>query len=212
MTLRIALFGATGFIGSAVLDEALGRGHEVRALVRGAGRIPPREGLTVCEGDAADGRAIAQTVAGAGAVVSALGTPRQQPPSADFLADAMRQILKAMDANGVRRLVAVSGAGITVPGERKPFPHGLISSAVAILARGAVVAKQHEFEVISASPLDWTVVRPSRVTDGPAVAEPRVGDVASAVGMRVSRRTLARFMVDLAANSEHVRSAPYISD
>lgn len=210
--MKVALFGASGFIGGSVLEELLGAGHQVTALIRNPARVPARPELTVVEGDVGDPAAVARTINGAEAVISCLGTRRNEKQSIDFLADALRNIIDAMERFGVERLVAISGAGIAVAGERKPFPHNAISAVVRTLARDTVAAKQREFAVLQgSSTIAWTAVRPTRVVDGLATDRPRVTVNASQLGMRVTRGDLAHFMVGQLTDRSYIRLAPFIS-
>lgn len=210
--MKVALFGATGFIGSAVLGELLGAGHHVTALLRNPDRVAVHQALTVVEGDIDDPVVVARTIRGTEAVISCLGTSRNRKQSVDFLATALSSIISAMERFGVERLVAISGAGITVPGERKSFPHNAISAVVRTLARNAVAAKQQEFAVLQANPeIAWTAVRPTRVVDGPATDRPHVTVDAGQLGMRVTRGDLARFIVGQLTDRSYIRLAPFIS-
>jgi putative NADH-flavin reductase len=209
---RVALFGASGFIGSSVLEELLEAGHQVTALIRNPNRVAAHAALTVVQGDVSDPAAVARTIDGTEAVISCLGTPRNEEQSVDFLAAALRSIIEAMERFGVERLVAISGAGITVTGERKPFPHNAISAVVRTLARDTVAAKQREFAVLQASStIAWTAVRPTRVVNGSATDRPRVTVNPRQLGMRVTRGDLARFMVGQLTDRSYIRLAPFIS-
>ena len=209
---RVALFGASGFIGSSVLEELLEAGHQVTALSRNPDRLAAHAALTVVQGDVSDPAAVARTIDGTEAVISCLGTPRNEKQSVDFLAAALRSIIEAMERFGVERLVAISGAGITVTGERKPFPHNAISAVLRKLARDTVAAKQTEFAALQASStIAWTAVRPTRVVNGSATDRRRVTVNAGQLGMRVTRGDLARFMVGQLTDRSYIRLAPFIS-
>ena len=79
--MRIAVVGATGNVGTRIVNEALGRGHEVTAIARGAARLPPRPGLTPVEGDAHNPGHLAGLLHGHDVVVSAVGFAPATPPS-----------------------------------------------------------------------------------------------------------------------------------
>ncbi len=208
--MKIALLGATGFVGAEVLRTALSAGLEVKTLVRNPAGLTVRDDVEVVQGDARDEAAVDRTVAGTQAVISVMGTRHVEKAAPDELAEMMRNVVVAMERHGVRRLVALSGAGIAVPGERKPFPHNLISGLVRILARGAVEAKQREYRVLTGSDLDWTAVRATRVVEGPRTGRVRVGTDAGSIGMRVTRGDLAAFLTRLASDHAYLKQAPFI--
>ena len=80
-----------------------------------------------------------------------------------------------------------------------------------IVARDAVEAKQREYQVLTASGLDWTAVRATRVVEGPRTRRTKVGTDAGTVGMRVTRGDLADFLTTLASDRAYLRQAPFIS-
>jgi hypothetical protein len=115
-----------------------------------------------------------------------------------------------MDRHGIRRLVGLAGGAVDVPGERKPLSGRLTSAMVRLLARNVVAAKQREFAVVHASDLDWTMVRPPRVTPGPPTGRVEVGDRLH--NFRISSGDLAEAMVRIVAGRDWLRQAPYVSE
>lgn len=109
--MKIALFGATGRVGGRVLEYALAEGHTVRALARDPSRLAPRPGLEVVPGDVLDPAVVAKVVAGADAVISGLGGAGLEEPG-EAQSQGMRNIVAAMQAHGVRRVLGVAGGGI----------------------------------------------------------------------------------------------------
>lgn len=145
MTL-LAITGATGFVGSAVLDEALRQGHQVRALARR--EQAPREGVEWLRGDLGDEGALAALVAGVDAVIHVAGLTNTPDPAEFETANVTgtANVIAAMKQVGARRLVFVSSLSARMP---------------ALSAYGASKAKAEA--LVEASGLDWTTVRPPGV-------------------------------------------------
>lgn len=150
----LAITGATGFVGSAVLAAALDTGHQVRALTRRPQTA--LEGVTWAAGDLADTAALAALVAGADTVVHVAGLTNASDPAAFEAANVTgtANVIAAMKAAGagagIRRLVLVSSLAARMP---------------RLSAYGASKARAET--LVEASGLDWTIVRP------PAVYGPR---------------------------------------
>lgn len=109
--MNIALIGATGFVGSKVLAEALSRSHRVTAIVRDASKLQAREGLRTVIGDATDADKLAALVKGHDAIVSAYGGPRGTPEFAQRYIAGTRAVIAAAKQSGVNRVLWVGGAG-----------------------------------------------------------------------------------------------------
>src|SRR5579883_137666 len=108
--MKIALFGASGVIGRRIAQEALERGHTVTAIVRDpAGLDLSHERLTAAAADVRDPAAVARVAAGHDVVVSAIGPSGNEQPG--VLVEAARALLDGTSRAGVRRLIAVNGAG-----------------------------------------------------------------------------------------------------
>lgn len=107
--MKIALIGASGFIGSALLDEALARDHEVKALVTRPERLAARDGLSVEKSDALDTAALTEQLHGAEVVLSAFSGHAQADVYGYYL-KGFDSILAATRAAGVPRLLVVGGA------------------------------------------------------------------------------------------------------
>ncbi|MEU4094638.1 SDR family oxidoreductase [Streptomyces sp. NPDC026673] len=202
--MRIAIFGATGHVGRELVAQALDAGHEVTALARAPGRLPPHERLTVVPGDVRDPEAVGRVITGADGVLSALGT--HAPRGETVCADAMRRILPAMRALGVRRLVAVGAYG-TGPGR-----HGAYRVVTSLVIPAIMRDKDRQEELIRAEGDLWTIVRPAVITGGRYSGVYRTGaDLRLGLASRVSRADLADFMLRALGSEECVRRAVAIT-
>jgi putative NADH-flavin reductase len=168
----IVLFGATGRTGRLVLAEARARGWPVRALVRNAGKLAAAPDLVVREGDTRDAAAVRALLEGtggqpgrAGAVICALGMSDITVPATDF-SDSVKTIVAAMQAAGVRRIVAIASAGV--------FEHpqgGYRNQRADFPAYLKNISAEHvrNYETLRASGLDWTLMCPMTLVDDIAV-------------------------------------------
>jgi uncharacterized protein YbjT (DUF2867 family) len=204
----IAILGGTGGIGGHVLSWALDAGHPVRALARRPEALPGRDGLTVVRGDALDAAAVAETIAGAGAVVSALG-PRGAK-SESLLAGAAENIVAAMDKTGARRLICVSAAGAYITSD--PNTGRLLKAILPrVFAKQFADTRQME-NVIRESGLDWTLVRATRLVNRPGTGRYRVSpDFPPPHGAAIARADVAHFIAAALADNTWLHEAPVVA-
>jgi putative NADH-flavin reductase len=207
--MTIAIFGSTGGVGRRVVEQALAAGYNVRALVRDPAKSRPENAVTTVIGDITDADAVERTVETADGVIWAVGATRNSRDQVPIFESGARNLVAAMKRHGVRRLVALSGAAITLDGERKPVGGRLMSAIVGRLVRHVVEAKRREYEVFKASDLDWTLVRPPRVVEGPPTGRYAAGNLL--VGRTVLQGDLADFMLREVRDEKYLRAAPYIS-
>ena len=208
--MRIAILGGTGATGTHMVSQALERGHEAVVLTRdpaASGESVPRR--EVVRGDALDRAAVERVVAGADAVCSALGPRRGSPP--DLLRLATENILAAMTANEVRRLVALTGAGVFATGDRPKPVDRVFTAVLGLLQRRLLQDSVAMVDRITASDRDWVVVRAPRLVDGPRISDFYVGPVGPSSGTRATRATVAAFMLDQLVSDTHLRSLPVVT-
>ncbi|MEO5939435.1 MAG: NAD(P)H-binding protein, partial [Candidatus Limnocylindrales bacterium] len=118
--MQVTILGATGRIGSMAKAEALARGHELILLSRRPPTATSSQHTSTIIGDVADSDALRRAVTGSDAVIVALG-PRTNTPDDELALElGMRNLVAAMAAQGVTRLIALSGAAVDIPGDAKP--------------------------------------------------------------------------------------------
>lgn len=207
--MHIAILGATGSTGAHALTTALARGHQASALVRDAAKLPRAASgaVHVVVGDSTELAALADLLAEADAVVSALGPVGKQ---VDLHTRTARALVEIMTRQGPRRFVGISGAGIDVPGDRKAPKDKLISALIQRLGGAVVKDKPAEYAVFAASELDWTLVRPPRLVDAPAGTGPLEHDAhRSTRSSRMTRADLGGFLIDVVEQDLYLRPAPF---
>lgn len=157
--MKIALIGGTGFVGSAVLEELLQRGHTVTALARNPAKYTARPRLTVQTADVLDAKQVAQAVEGHDAVVSAYNPGWGKSRLHDLFLEGTRAILDGVKRSGVKRVLLVGGAGslYVAPGvqlvDTPQFP--------AEWKQGALAAREALNIVRTEDSLDWTFLSPA---------------------------------------------------
>lgn len=187
--MNILVFGAGGATGQWLVDQALQQGHRLTAFVRTPTTWPSdAPGLTVVRGDVRDADAVEAAVEGRDAVVCALGaaTPVRRDPA---LVEGIRNIVAAMERKGVRRLVYLSFLGVH---EGRTQLSALGRWVIApLLMRNVVADHEAKERIIRASPLDWVIVRPPRLTNSVRRGTYRTGVGIRANGLvpRISRPT-----------------------
>jgi len=155
--MHLAVLGATGRTGRLVVEVARKRGHIVTALTR-VTPPPDHETLKWVRGDINSRRALLETVERQEAVISALG-----PTRAELLV-CSAATTRLIDL-GVTRLVVISGAAIDVPGDNKDLIGRAVSDVIRTLSPAVFADKQRELSLLLNSDIDWTAVRPKRLTN-----------------------------------------------
>lgn len=175
--MKLTIFAATGGIGRQLLTQALAAGHDVTAVVRNPTTLPTEVRAVTADLTTAGPAALEPAVAGADAVLSGLG-PRSRA-DAGVASRGTLAIVEAMRATGVRRVVLVSAAPVATlasPGRPDPPRHdpgdGLVTRHLLMpLLRSTLREVYADLalmeDAVRDSALDWTVVRPPRLTDRP---------------------------------------------
>lgn len=164
--MNIAIFGATGRVGSLICAHALREGHTVSALVRAPEKlkklIETDAALKVVEGSSLQPSSIRETLHGADAVISALNTD-----GGTVLSDSIPLILEAMKQQGIKRLVAIGTAGVLDSRLEPGLLRYQSSESRRTLTRAA---EEHHavLRFLEQSDADWTLVCPTYLPDGPA--------------------------------------------
>ena len=205
--MRFLVLGAGGGVGRRAVAAAVQQGDDVVAAARSA---PDARGARPLAVDVRDGAALRGAVDGAEAVLWCVGVTRRS--GGDVGRAAMPLLVAACAQAGVRRLVSVSGAGVTLPGDVKGPGARLVSGLTRRLARDLVLDKEGEHAALVASGLDWTEVRPPRLVDRSPTGCWQLGEQAPGLTAGpVTKADVALAMLELARTTRWVRRAPFLT-
>ena len=208
---KVAIFGATGQTGKHLVRKALDAGYQVTAYARIPAKLEvEHENLNVVQGNLEEAEKVSQVVAGADAVLSALGATRGG--SNRVMVPAASSILPAMKQHGVKRLVWATGAGVQAPEDEPAFMNKVIGFLLKLTAREVLEDSLRGVEMVKASGLEWVVARGPMLTDEPGSGEYRVGYVNSEMGRTLSRENFADFMLKEIESDEWLHKMPAVSD
>jgi putative NADH-flavin reductase len=210
----LLIIGATKGIGRCTVDEALERGCTVRAMARSAEQMElEHERLEKFAGDATDRDDVRRALDGVDAVIVTLGIPssglaRLVEPVTLF-SRSTDVLVKEMEARGPRRLVVVTGFGA---GDSRSAMNPVQQFGHRLLLGRPYADKDLQEEIIKDSELDWTIVRPTILTNGAATGGYRVlTDPDSWRNGLIPRADVAAFLVEHALDRAYVREAPVLT-
>jgi putative NADH-flavin reductase len=210
--MKLVVFGATGRTGRLVVQQALDQGYTVVAFVRDPAKVPDQNcNLAIVLGSvmtAADvERAITPDV---DAVICVL-SPAKGAPS-DLLPVAVGNIIRAMQRQGIRRLIHMTGAGVAMPQDRPKLVDRAIKVALQMQAGAVLRQSEAAARLVEDSGLDWTILRAPRLTNGPHSGHYRVGWAGVNTGPMLSRADAADFILKQTASRDYLHMAPAVSN
>jgi uncharacterized protein len=209
--MKIALIGATGFVGTAILKEALDRGHAVTAIARNPEKIKAQNNLTIVKSDVMDSDGLSEVLKGNDVVVSAYNAGWTNPDIYNEFLKGSRSIQEAVKKSEVKRLIVLGGAGslFIAPNvqlvDTPQFP--------ADWKPGALSARDYLNELKNEDQLDWTFVSPA-IEMNPGTPHERRGTYRTGLDnpvfdinnkSTISVEDLAVAIVDEIENPKHIR-------
>ena len=204
---KIAIIGASGYVGTALLNEAVKRGHQVSALVRHPEKITANANVTAVKADVLDTDGLAALLKGHDLVISAYNPGWQEADIRNIHIKASKSITEAVKKAGIKRLIAVGGAGsLEINGQQlvdsPEFP--------AEYKEGALGARQALNDLKAETTLDWTFVSPAiLLVPGEASGTFRLGKDSPVFDdkgeSKITVGDLAVAIIDEAEQGKHIR-------
>jgi putative NADH-flavin reductase len=204
--MKILIIGATRGIGKALCEEALADGHQVRVLARDPAKMTMQhDNLEVVQGDVRNDQSVREAARGQEVVCSCIGVPITFSP-VDLFSVAAATLIGVVQESVGQKLIVVTGIGA---GDSKGHGGFLYDKLFKPLFLKTIYEdKDREEELIMASGLDWLIVRPAGLTNGPRSGTYRVyTDLAGVTSKRISRRDVADFILKEMVEPAHFGNA-----
>lgn len=208
--MKLVIFGATGTVGQHVVNQALQQGHHVTAFARNLAKLNlqhPR--LERVQGDVMDFAAVKRAIDGQDAVVCILGAGKKL--TGNVRSEGTRQIIRAMEETGVRRLICQSTLGAGDSWGSLNFYWKYIMFGLVLRNVFADHEKQEAY--VRQSQLDWTIVRPGAFLDGERTGHYRHGfpGTDKTSQLKIARADIADFILKQLTDRAYVCQAPSLS-
>lgn len=210
--MKIIIFGARGATGRELVQQARAREHVVTAFVRDTKAAPATDGVHLLQGDARDAAAVSAAIEGQDAVVAALGSGSLG--KSDLLERSSFNIIAAMERHRVSRLIVLGAAGALhdAAKHQSHFGRGFLMVLRCTLLRNVSRDQAAQEKQIEASGLQYTIVRPPFLTNGPIAGRYRVAlDGLPAKWRPISRRDVAAFIIEQLTDVSFIRKGPYLA-
>jgi putative NADH-flavin reductase len=207
--MKIVIFGAAGATGRIAVERALEQGHEVTAFDRHTAPLTIQHPkLTLIQGDIFNPSQVEAAIAGQDAVISVLGVrPGVTTP---VCSEGTEHIIKAMQKLGVKRFICQSAFVVAaLDGEWGEIPWMVPILPLLPKVKAMFADKVIQEQEIRQSNLDWIIVRPATLTDGPETGEYKVGaPLHMGLMPKISRADVADFLLKQVSDNTYLHKVP----
>jgi putative NADH-flavin reductase len=213
--MKIIIFGATGFSGQAILEEAIKQCHEVTILVRDASKIQSRyNNINIVEGNVLDPEVVASVLHHQEAVIQCLGVGgKGDGKPTTFISDATKIIVEEMEKQQIKRLIAMSNVGAGNSLAFQPWFFAKIILPYFMKWLKVIIDDKNRMEpIIMNSELDWTIVRCPNIVDKTPKGNVHATLDGKGLKLSITLGDMAEFIVHQLTDSTYSKQAPSISN
>lgn len=207
MKQTIAIFGASGHVGKIVVADALAQGHTVIAFVHNHPQITDHPQLTIMQGDIHNPEDVSKAIDGSDAVISTLGS--WGTPQKDIVSAAIKNIIPAMQAANISRIVTLTGADARAANDRISIVHRLTHFTLGIIGGKVLRDSEEHLSLLEKSGLDWTVIRSPIMTNSRSRVY-QLNDTRPLPWETISRHAVASAVLKEVGHDHHSQQALFI--
>lgn len=206
---KIAILGANGKAGKSLVNEALEKGFQVKILTRNSTNMPiTNENIETITGDARDFSSIQELLQGCGAVINAVGQPKNE---SYIFSTVTKHILKVMQEYKIKRYILISGGSLNVVGDQKGIINKMGAKLFKLFLPKMMQDKYKELQILQSSDVDWTVVRLPFVVEGNGIGTIKESLV-DMPGIKIQNGDIAPFVIKQINSEVYVGKCPFISN
>jgi len=209
--MKITILGSTGLVGKVLLEKALEREYQINTLVRSPEKLGAfKDNVTFIEGNVFQIEKLEQIVSGSDIVLSTV-PPKMNTKAPEKYAKLMEDWVSVFERNSIKRFIHIGGA-VHGGGENENWTIGrkILRLFLTLFWRQGLVAKELEWEVLKRSNIDWTLIRPPRVTKDKSTSS-LIANEKSLAGMQVGVEDLADFILDQIDSEKWLKRAPLVA-
>lgn len=210
---HLAIFGATGKTGKVLLPFALKRNYHVTALVRDPGKLKEyTNSVSIIKGDILDYSKVEEALRGVDGVILVIGHVKGSPR--DLQQKGITNVIQAMNGYGIRRLITLTGRGVTDHQNDSPTLFDkMFDSVTGLIIKDAFIDGNKHVEILKNSALNWTVVRAPILLPGNGKGRYKTGYVGKkGMSLLLTRKDLSKAILDILENNTFIHEMPYISN
>jgi putative NADH-flavin reductase len=207
--LKLAIIGGTGKAGKYLVQQLLSQEFRLKLLLRNPENFELKSPLIeIIKGDARNYEAVSSLVEGCQAVISTIGQPRGET---SIFSDATNNVIQAMTQHNVKRYIITTGLNVDAPLDNKGSKTKMATEWMKLNYPKTTLDKQVEFEMLTNSNIDWTLVRLPLIelTDE---RRKMVVDLEDCPGDKISSTDLAYFLIEQLSEDLYIRKSPFIAN
>lgn len=210
--MKVLIIGASGKAGNAIVKKALSKDLELVAYVRSPEKLNHIKGnIKVIKGDIKDIIALSKAMYGIDTVISCVGAMDNSPGQVELFRSGMENIVLAMKNKGIKRLISINGALTKLSTDKVGLYLKMMRWIIPKLVPEMVNSNKAQYDVISHSDLDWTVIRAGKFVDRQTTGKIKIStSKQSGFNISVSKTGLANFVISQIVDIKYIKKSPML--